>query len=385
MTILETTRAIVSEKIPVIDVDFHPMPRQHEENVLRHLPARWRDYIAKYGLGIGGNSFTGSPAQRQFTHRLDAVDSNGKVGVDPYFAKEQVLDLYDLSAAVLTCVSPNLPTGPNRCAELATALNSAFNDCIAETWLTADPRYYSAISIGRDVLGIESEIRRCKESALGSRFVEVLISPAGAEPLGKPRYWPILQACVDYDIPLACHVPAAGAKVTAGGPASFYSEFHMNIPSLPMTTLASLVFEGAFERFPSLKVAFLELGWSWAPMFMWRMDAVFERLRGEIPHLRRKPSEYVREHVWFSTQPVEEPELPSQLESVYRVFEQSGLAERLMYSSDYPHWDFDSPYDSMPARHPIERRRRILGETASQLYKIPLRENSGIPVDGRTP
>lgn len=383
MTIHEKPQNLAAEKIPVIDVDFHPMPRQHEENVLCHLPERWRTYIAKYGLGVGGSSFTGSPAQRQFTHRLDAVDKNGKVGVDPLFAKAQVLDKYDLSAAVLTCVSPNLPCGPNRSAELGIALNRAFNETIAHTWLTADPRYYSAISIARDLPGIESEIRRCKEGGMGDRFVEVLISPSGMEPLGKERYWPLFQACVDYDLPLACHVPAAGAKVTAGGAASFYSEFHMNIPSLPMTTLASLVFEGIFERFPKLKIAFIELGWSWAPMFMWRMDATFEKLRGELPHLKRKPSEYVREHVWFATQPVEEPERSEHLESVFRMFEESGLGDHLMYSSDYPHWDFDSPYDSMPAHHPIDRRRRILGETASKLYKIPLRENTGILAHGR--
>ena len=64
MTVLEKPRAPVTTKIPVIDTDFHPMLRQHEENVLRHLPQKWRSYISKYGLGLGGNSFSGSPAQR---------------------------------------------------------------------------------------------------------------------------------------------------------------------------------------------------------------------------------------------------------------------------------------------------------------------------------
>ena len=63
---------------------------------------------------------------------------------------------------------------------------------------------------------------------------------------------------------------------------------------------------------------------------------------------------------------------------MYRIFEECGFGDKLMYSSDYPHWDFDSPIQSMSEYHPIERRRRILGENASKLYKIPLKPNSGI-------
>lgn len=139
-----------------------------------------------------------------------------------------------------------------------------------------------------------------------------------------------------------------------------------------------MIFEGVFDRFPTLKVAFIELGWSFAPALAWRLNSIAERLRGEVSHLKRKPSAYLRDHFWYSTQPIEEPEDPRHLESVYRVFEENGFGERLMFSSDYPHWDFDAPAGSMPAYHPIDRRRRILGENASKLFKIPLRPNSGI-------
>lgn len=379
MSVMERPQAMTAEKIPVIDVDFHPMPRHFDENVSRHLPRKWRDYIAKYGLGQGAASFTGSPAQREFTHRLDAIDSSGRVGVDPIFAKAQVLDQYDLSGAILTNVSPFVPCGPNRPAELGLALNRAFNDAIVETWLPADSRYYAAISISRDLPGIADEIRRCKEGPYGDRFVEIMIAPSGAEPLGKERYWPIFEACAEYDLPVACHVPGTGPKGTAGGATSYYAELHMNLVAHPMTLVPSMIFEGVFDRFPTLKIALIELGWSWAPMFAWRMDAVYEKLRNEVAHLTRKPSEYMRDHVWYATQPIEEPEQADHLESVYRMFEESGFGERLMYSSDYPHWDFDSPIDSVAPHHPLERRKRILGENASKLFKIPLKENSGIP------
>ncbi len=370
----------VIEKIPVIDVDFHPSPLPSDPQVMDHLPRKWREYIETYGLGIGGSSFTGSPPQREFTHRLDALDANGRVGVDPIFARNQVLDKFDLTAAILLCTGPHLTCGPNKPLELSTALNRAFNDAMVHTWMASDPRYHSSIALARDLPGIADEIRRCKEGPLGERFVQVLISPSGMEPLGKEKYWPIFEACVAYDIPLACHVPGAGPKMTAGGPPNFYSELHMDFPGLPISTVSSMIFEGVFDRFPTLQLALIELGWSWAPAFSWRLDAVYEKLRGEVPHLKRKPSEYLREHVWYATQPIEEPERLEDTESVFRLFEETGLGNRLMYSSDYPHWDFDSPYESVSINHPLERRRRILGENASRLYKIPLKRNSGIDV-----
>lgn len=366
------------DRIPVIDVDFHPMPRYWDAEVAKFIPKRWNDYLAKYGLGQGGAIYTGSPPQREFTHRLDAIDRSGRVGVDPLFAKSQVVDQYDLTAAILTCVSPFPPCGPNRPTELGHVLNRAFNDVIAETWLAADPRYYGSISIARDLPDIVGEVRRCKEGPYGDRFVQVLISPAGMEPLGKPRYWPLFEACAHYGLPIACHVPPTGPKGTAGGGTTYYCELHMNLASYPMTIIPSMIFEGVFDRFPTLKVALVELGWSFAPMLAWRMDSVFNRLRDEVSHLKRRPSDYMRDHFWYATQPIEEPERAEHLDSVYRMFEESGFAHQLMYSSDYPHWDFDAPTELMSPYHPMERRRRILGENASRLYGIPLKPNSGI-------
>jgi predicted TIM-barrel fold metal-dependent hydrolase len=175
-----------------------------------------------------------------------------------------------------------------------------------------------------------------------------------------------------------------GRQITGAGNTNFYGEMHMNFASLPMTLVPSLIFEGVFERFPKLRVALIELGWSWAVPYSWRLDAAWKKLGAEVPHLRRKPSEYMREHFWFTTQPIEEPEKLEDTNSVYEMFEESGFAERLMYSSDYPHWDFDSPYESVPVNFPIERRRRILGRNASKLFKIALLPNSGIPAGPAT-
>ncbi len=58
----------------------------------------------------------------------------------------------------------------------------------------------------------------------------------------------------------------------------------------------------------------------------------FERFRCEVPHLKRKPSEYVREHFWFTTQPIDEPDEGKHLR---QLIEWVGV-DRLLFSSDYP-------------------------------------------------
>ena len=62
--------------------------------------------------------------------------------------------------------------------------------------------------------------------------------------------------------------------------------------------MTSLVIEGVFERFPRLKVVMIEGGFAWLPALAWRLDKLFERMRSEVPHLKKKPSEYIRQHIW---------------------------------------------------------------------------------------
>jgi predicted TIM-barrel fold metal-dependent hydrolase len=99
-------------------------------------------------------------------------------------------------------------------------------------------------------------------------------------------------------------------------------------------------------------------------------------LGSEVPHLQRRPSEYLADHFWYTTQPMEEPENAAWFDDVLEMFEASGMRDKLMFSSDYPHWDFDEP-DALSKSVSDDQARRILGENASQLYGIPLLPGKG--------
>ena len=118
--------------------------------------------------------------------------------------------------------------------------------------------------------------------------------------------------------------------------------------------VASLVIEGVFEAFPTLNFVSLEGGFVWAGPLAWRMDRLFERFRAEVPHLKLRPSEYLKRNMYFATQPMEEP--PNRRHLLDAV-EWIGT-DRLLFSSDYPHWDFDDPLRAISAAFGREAQAR---------------------------
>jgi uncharacterized protein len=102
------------------------------------------------------------------------------------------------------------------------------------------------------------------------------------------------------------------------------------------------------------------------PALMWRLDAKWKALRSEVPWLNKAPSEYLGDHVRLSTQPLERP---SSDEHLLNMFEAMDAGNILMFASDYPHWDFDSPTHAFP-KMPKELRERIFSKNARSFYGL---------------
>ena len=111
-----------------------------------------------------------------------------------------------------------------------------------------------------------------------------------------------------------------------------------------------------------------ETGISWAAATMWALDSAWELLGEEVPHLEQAPSELFRERFWFTTQPIEEPEKP---EHLALAFEHLGMGDHIMFATDYPHWDFDSPKQALPGSLSKELKADILAGNACRLYSLP--------------
>lgn len=177
---------------------------------------------------------------------------------------------------------------------------------------------------------------------------------------------PVWATAQEAGIPIVFHVGGGGQLLNPdyfrnglpvppdfhGGAENFRSVDYMAIPGPPMQTLATMVFDGVFERFPTLKFGVIEQGAIWVPGWMRQMESAFdafgrheERLKG----LSLRPSEYVQRQIRVTPYPTED---------VGWIASQ-GCEDVVLFSSDYPHVE--------GGRRPIERFERSLGDTSDEI------------------
>ena len=172
------------------------------------------------------------------------------------------------------------------------------------------------------------------------------------------------------DLPILLHVTGSegiynGAPMPAGGMPDTYVERYVTLGQAAESNLNSLVMNGIFERFPRLKVLFVEYGFVWPLPAMLRMDRLWRGLRHEVPWVKKSPIDYVAEHVWFTTQPIEEPRDPRDLE---RLVQMVGV-DNICFSTDYPHWDNDMPMQSLRMLS-RENRDKIFRTNARNVLRL---------------
>ena len=193
---------------------------------------------------------------------------------------------------------------------------TAVNEWQLARWCDPDPRLKAAVLI--NVEHEKSAIAEIEKRAGDRRFVQVQIPPRGLEPLGRRRYWPILEACAANGLPISLHLGGtSGHASTGGGHPSFYHEEHPSYVQTMQTLVTSLVCEGVFEHIPNLRSCWSKAASPGCRRCAGGWTSTGKRLRAEVPYLKRQPSEYVRTDIWLTTQPIEEPERPQDMLSTW--------------------------------------------------------------------
>ena len=352
-------------RLGVIDCDIHPVLRDRK-SLHPYLAQRWRDLLDGVGTRTA-QPFLGSPAYPKATPALSRLDSwppnGGPPGSDLAFMRQQHLDPLDIEIGVLQVLFPS--ASDQRDLGLGAAMATALNDWQAAEWCDPEPRLRASVVVAsEDTASAVAEIER---RAGDKRFASVFLTPRSIEPLGRKRYWPIYAAAAAAGFPIGIHTGGTnGHPGTSGGSPSLYLEDHHGNAQSTQSTLASLVLEGVMERHPTLNFVMIEGGFGWAPANMWRMDKSWERMRGETPYLTMKPSDYIRRQVWYGSQPVEEPE---HAEDMTALCEWIGW-DRIVFATDYPHWDMDDPRHAFKAKMSKQHERMVFADNARFAYGL---------------
>jgi predicted TIM-barrel fold metal-dependent hydrolase len=351
------------QRLPVIDTDIHPVPCSRR--LREFLPEPWR---TRWDSGSRGPGHLGYWNPNGVMRSDTELPDGSRIETTPENLARHFFDRHGLEFGILNpagAVHIGLSPEP----DYAAAVVAAGNDVLVEDWLPADPRFRASLVVSpADPALAAREIHR-----LGSHagIVQVLLPSGAMLPYGNRFYHPIYAAAAELGLPVALHpgsegVGVSGAPTAAGYPGSYF-EWHTGLVGSYMAHLISFVTEGVFQRFPALKLVLIEGGVSWLPPLLWRFDKNWKALRLSTPWLDVPPSEVVTAHVLLTTQPLEEPEPARHLAQMLEMFD---AAHMLMFSSDFPHWDGDTP-DFAARAMPSTLRARIMSETARELYRLP--------------
>lgn len=298
--------------------------------------------------------------------KKDATPPNGgPPGSDPTYFGPDHFDRHGIEAGILLPFdSQRVDSWTN--PEEAAAVSAAFNDLMLDTWLPIDRRFHIAMGVSpHDPQLAAKEIRRFGPTP---RVVSIWVPMLG-QLLGHRSLFPIYEAAEEQGLAICVHPNGTegdyvgGASFAVASPPSFAERYSL-LAELAMSNLSSLIFEGVFERFPRLKVVFTEYGWTWVASSLWRLDATWKAARKSAPWVKRSPTEYVLDHVRFTTEPA--LEIPTEREAL-QVLSMMHAERILMFSSDYPHWDGDEP-KSVFKSAPDDLKARIFRENAVETF-----------------
>ena len=354
---------------PIADVDVHHRPRSIAE-LLDYLPTSARELVTAdehrtyplYPPQVLAGAATSNSGRR-----ADSFGEDGEVpGWNFELHRDQLLDRYNYRRAVLTHDVGDFGMHPN--PQVASALCSAANDWTIDHWLDRDDRLRGLVVCP---LG-QPEAAAAELHRVGGhpRIDGVLLvgSPLG-RPLGDPVYHPVYRAAADLGLTLALHQAASERPKLTGrttpSPLASATEMTALMSQQGMHFVSSFIVHGVFEKFPGLKLLVKEFGVAWIPSLLWRMDQFYDSYKLESSWVRKWPSDYVHEHIKFSTQPIETGHRPHAVADMLQTVD--GMDELLCFSSDYPHISFDDP--TYVARLlPQHWRRKVMHDNARTIY-----------------
>ena len=359
----------------IVDVDAHHMESiswaevvQHiEDPVVRDQAVRFqRERVGAppYGLNadlglryqdVGGRI----PHQLDLREKIDDKSVHRDVTLTRRAVEGLCLDY------IVLFPTPMLQLGMHPQIDMEVTLGRAYTRWLVETILPADKRFKSFAYLPFN--SPQAAVKMVEDFGDCDGIIGFCVTSARYKPVYHNDYMRLYAMLEERGLPIA-----------------FHAGYHWNDPSLAtinrflgmhalgfvwcnMVHMTNWVLNGIPERFPKLKSLWVESGLAWVPFLMQRLDEQYLMRTSEAPLLKRLPSDYMRENCWYSSQPMER----TNMKATQLTLEMINAESQLLYSSDWPHFDFDTP--SIVSRLPFlseQAQRNILGLNAAKLFNL---------------
>ncbi len=271
--------------------------------------------------------------------------------------------LQEVEAAILCSA---YPVDSLHNPDAAIAFARAFNDWQIEQWLDKEPRLHGSIVVPIQLP--QEAAREIERVGDHPGFVQVALPVRTERPLGSRLYHPVWEAIERHDLVAGIQFGGVpGNPPTPSGWPSYFYEEYVGAALTFASQLVSIVAEGVFDQFPKIRVALIESGFTWLGPHMWRFDKEWRNLRRLVPWVKRAPSEYIREHVKLTLQPLD---IPADGHQLLEVMDQLGSDDILMYASHYPRVHAADPEAALLHHLSSSVADKIRNANARALYRL---------------
>ncbi len=288
-----------------------------------------------------------------------------KGGFDPH-ARIVDMDLDGIDAAFLY-PSLGLFSGAVEDPNLAAAMCRAYNRWLADYCKPYPDRLFGVAMLPMQSVDLAIEEMRYARNELGMRGGFLRPNPYGGRMLHHPVYEPFWAEAQALDFCIGLHeggssgMPTVGVDRFEGRGAKHIISHTMEM----MLAALSVIWGGVADRFPNVRVGFLESGGGWIAPWLDRMDRHFDDKGFNDSGLSMRPSELFQRNCWISFEPVEG--------SLSVLADYIG-PEKILWATDYPHPDgFFPGAPAMIANRPElsdETKRGVLAGGAMKFYAL---------------
>jgi predicted TIM-barrel fold metal-dependent hydrolase len=369
-----TRQAEAYEDYFLVDIDAHVTETSFWPEILALID---NEVIRQMGQAIAGRPGSGNVAllnsqpgilyqhvYGRIPHQQALLEKVEKQGTHHFVElARRSMDALGLDYQVVF-PTPMLTLGMHPQDDIEAALGAAYNKWLVETILPEDKRLKGMIYLPFNTP------EACVEEVRKYAHVDSIIGYSVVSTRNKPVHhnnYMRLYAMME----------------ESGKPFSFHSGFNWNDPSFlqlnrfismhalsfvhySLIHMTNWIINGLPERFPKLKVLWIESGLAWIPYLMQRLDHEYQMRSCEAPLLKRLPSEYMRD-MYYTSQPMEK----TNLKLLQATMEAFNADTQLLYASDWPHWDFDAPSSITTLPFLDEKaKRNILGLNAARIFNL---------------
>jgi predicted TIM-barrel fold metal-dependent hydrolase len=363
------------KKFPIVDVDSHHYESESLQEILEYMDDPVLQQLAKSasqsarttGMFQGGVGYQdmGGRVTRYPLRKLEKGEPGEHRDIS---LTRRWMDAMGVDISVLF-PTPMLQLGLHPQVEVEVALARAYNRWLVERVLAHEPRIRSMLYLPFN--DPDASFRMVQEMGGKPGVVGFMVTAARYKPVHHNSYMRTYALLEEMGLPLGFHSAYNWNDQSLILMNKFISVHALGFVWHNMVHMTNWLMNGLPERFPKLNVLWIESGLAWLPFMMQRLDNEYMMRSSEAPALKRLPSEYIRD-MYFTSQPMERSADDAVLEMTMRMIK---AETQLMYSSDYPHWDFDLPstiYD-LPFLSETAKRN-ILGGNAVRVFGLKLPE-----------